>query len=223
MASISGVPAEDLRRAARLYGPSAGASIVYGLGVTEHAHGTDGVRTLTNLALLTGSIGTAGSCGINPLRGQNNVQGASDVGALPDLLPGYQKVADERSAERFEQAWGVDLDREPGLRIPDMFEAALRGELKALWVMGEDIAQTDPDSGKVEAALEACELVICQELFLSRTAERADVVLPAASFLEKEGTFVNFDRRFQRVRPAVAPPGEARTDFHILCSPSLAL
>jgi formate dehydrogenase alpha subunit len=213
---LSGVPAEDLRRAARLYGRAASPAIVYGLGITEHAHGTDGVRTLTNLGLLTGSVGTEDGCGVNPLRGQNNVQGASDVGALPDLLPGYQSVADDEAASRFEERWGVTMERVRGLRIPEMFDAALGGELKALWIMGEDIAQTDPDTAKVEAVLEACELVVSQEIFLSRTAERADVVLPAAAWLEKDGTFVNFDRRFQRVRPALPPPGDARTDFEIL-------
>jgi formate dehydrogenase alpha subunit len=213
---ISGVRAEDLVRAARLYGDASCGSIVYGLGITEHAHGTDGVRTLANLAILTGNVGTEHGGGINPLRGQNNVQGASDIGALPDLLPGYQKVSDDDAARRFEDVWGVELERTPGLRIPAMFDAALNGELKALYVFGEDIAQTDPDTGHVVAAMDACELVISQEIFLSRTAERADVVLPGASFLEKDGTFVNFDRRFQRVRPALDPPGEARTDFDVL-------
>ncbi len=213
---ISGVPAEDLRRAARIYGEAGSASIVYGLGITEHSHGTDGVRTLANLAILTGNVGTPEGGGVNPLRGQNNVQGASDVGSLPDLLPGYQRVSDDDAARRFEQAWGVELGREPGLRIPQMFDAALNGDLKALYVFGEDIAQTDPDTNRVEAVMDACELVVSQEIFLSRTAERADVVLPGASFLEKNGTFVNFDRRFQRVRPAIDPPGEARTDFDVI-------
>jgi len=220
---LSGVDPDDLRRAARLYGAAGSAAIVYGLGITEHAHGTDGVRTLANLAVLTGNVGTEhGGC-VNPLRGQNNVQGASDMGALPDQLPGYQRLSDEAAVGRFEERWGVSLDRRPGLRIPGMFDAAIAGDLKALWVMGEDIAQTDPDSSHVEAALEACELVVCQEIFMSRTAEHADVVLPAASFLEKEGTFVNFDRRFQRVRPALEPPGDARTDFDILRSVAAAL
>ena len=213
---ISGVPADQLVRAARMYGGARCGSIVYGLGITEHAHGTDGVRTLTNLAVLTGNVGTASGGGINPLRGQNNVQGSSDVGALPDLLPGYQKVSDEQAARRFEAAWGARVGRTPGLRIPAMFDAALAGELKALYVFGEDIAQTDPDTDRVTRAMGACELLISQEIFLSRTAERADVVLPGASFLEKDGTFVNFDRRFQRVRPALQPPGEARTDFEVI-------
>jgi predicted molibdopterin-dependent oxidoreductase YjgC len=213
--AVSGVPADQLRRAARLYGAASYASIYYGLGVTEHAHGTDGVRTLTNLALLTGRLGTERG-GINPLRGQNNVQGASDMGALPDLLPGYQRLDDDEAVGRFEEAWGVHLARSRGLRIPEMFDAAVDGRMKALWVMGEDICQTDPNTPHVNAAIDACELVICQEIFLSKTAERADIVFPAAAFLEKDGTFVNFDRHVQRVRPVLPPPAGARPDFEIL-------
>jgi formate dehydrogenase major subunit len=213
---LSGVPGADLAEAARWYGTARRPSIVYGLGVTEHAHGTDAVRTLANLAILRGAVGTAHGGGVNPLRGQNNVQGASDMGALPDLLPGYQPVTDPAARRRFEDAWGVSLPARPGLRIPEMFDAALTGRVKALYVMGEDVAQTDPDSAHVRAALAACDLVISQEIFLSETAQLADVVLPAASFLEKNGTFVNFDRRFQRVRPTVPTPGEARPDLDIL-------
>jgi formate dehydrogenase alpha subunit len=213
---ISGVPADDLCRAAELYGRGERRAIVWGLGVTEHAHGTDGVRALCNLAALTGSVGTADGCGANPLRGQNNVQGASDMGAMPDILPGYQKVSDADVAQRFGDAWGIEVRPERGLRIPEMFDAAVAGRLKALIVFGEDIAQTDPDSGHVRAALAACELVVSQEIFLSETASLADVVLPAASFLEKDGTFTNFDRRVQRVRPALDPPGSARPDFEII-------
>lgn len=220
---ISGVPAALLRDAARLYGEADVPAIFYGLGVTEHAHGTDGVRTLANLAILRGAVGTVRGGGVNPLRGQNNVQGASDMGALPDLLPGYQRVTDDSARRRVGEVWGANLSAKPGLRIPDMFAGALDGRVRALHVMGEDIAQTDPDSRHVRAALEACELVICQEIFLSETARLADVVLPAASFLEKDGTFVNFDRRFQRVRPALPPPGSARTDFDILMALARAL
>jgi len=220
---ISGVPAAELREAARLYGTADLPAIFYGLGVTEHAHGTDGVRTLSNLAILRGVVGTPYGGGVNPLRGQNNVQGASDMGALPDLLPGYQKVVDEAARGRIGAAWGVTLPDRPGLRIPDMFTGALDGRVHALYVMGEDIAQTDPDSGHVRAAIDACELVVSQEIFLSETARLADVVLPAAAFLEKDGTFVNFDRRFQRVRPALPPPDGARTDFDILLAVAKAL
>ncbi len=216
VAQLSGVPADHLRRAARLYGEARRPTIIYGLGVTEHAHGTDGVRTLANLAILRGAVGTDSGGGVNPLRGQNNVQGASDMGALPDLLPGYQKVADPDARHRAESVWESPVPPSPGLRIPEMFDAAIAGRLKALYVFGEDILQTDPDSAHVRTALDACELVISQEIFLSRTAQYADVVLAGAAFLEKDGTFVNLDRRFQRVRPALPPPGLARTDFEIL-------
>jgi formate dehydrogenase major subunit len=223
VAEIAGVTAESVIRAGELFGRAHKPVIVYGLGVTEHAHGTDGVRTLANLALLRGAVGVPGCCGILPLRGQNNVQGASDMGALPDVLPGYQSVADPAVRQRFSQAWGVTVPERPGLRIPAMFGAARAGELRALYVIGEDIISSDPDTGVVRDALRSCEFVVCQDIFRSRTAEFADVVFPAAAFLEKDGTFVNFERRFQRVRPAVAVPGAVRTDFDILRSLAVAM
>ncbi|MFF9062077.1 formate dehydrogenase subunit alpha [Streptomyces sp. NPDC014882] len=223
VAEITGVPAADLFAAARLYGGAERPAVVYGLGVTEHLHGTDGVRSLANLAILRGAVGTDRGYGVNPLRGQNNVQGASDMGALPDLLPGYGKVTDPGARSRAEAVWGVRIPERPGLRIPDMFAAARAGELGALWVIGEDVCATDPDSDRVTEALRACPLVVCNELFLSETARHADVVLPATSWLEKDGTFVNFDRRFQRVRPAVPAPGEARSDFAIVHALAAAL
>ncbi|WP_240197228.1 molybdopterin-dependent oxidoreductase [Nonomuraea lactucae] len=210
VAAITGIPAADLVTAARLYGQAERPAIVYGLGVTEHLHGTDGVRALANLAILRGAVGTGRGFGVNPLRGQNNVQGASDMGALPDLLPGYQKVTDPHARDRAARLWGTEIPSLPGMRIPQMFAAARAGDLRALWIIGEDVCATDPDATRVAEALETCPLVVCHELFLSETARRADVVLPAASWLEKDGTFVNFDRRFQRVRPALAPPAEAR-------------
>lgn len=216
VAAISGVREDDLVRAALLYGEAAAPAIFYGLGVTEHKHGTDGVRTLSNLAVLRGAVGPGGGGGVNPLRGQNNVQGASDMGALPDLLPGYQKVTDPAARERCAAAWRAEVPARPGLRIPQMFASARSGALKALWVIGEDVLTTDPDSTAVRAALDACPLVICNDLFLSATAAAADVVFPVAAWLEKDGTFVNFDRRFQRVREAVAPPEGVRTDFEVL-------
>lgn len=216
VADMTGVPAADLVAAARLYGRAERPAILYGLGVTEHLHGTDGVRALANLAILCGAVGTDRGYGVNPLRGQNNVQGASDMGALPDVLPGYGKVTDPAVRARAEDVWGVPVPGRPGLRIPDMFAAARAGDLRALWVIGEDVCATDPDANRVAKALDACPLVVCNELFLSETAQHADVVLPVASWLEKDGTFVNFDRRFQRVRPAVPPPGQARTDFDTL-------
>ncbi|MGW7406544.1 formate dehydrogenase subunit alpha [Streptomyces sp. NPDC054833] len=215
-AAITGVPAADIVQAARLYGRSRCPAIIYGLGVTEHLHGTDGVRALANLAILRGAIGTDRGLGLYPLRGQNNVQGASDMGALPDSLPGYHKVTDRAARARAEQVWGTPVPARPGLRIPQMFAAARKGNLRALWIIGEDVCSTDPNSSQVAAALDTCPLVVSQDLFLSPTARRADVVLPAASWLEKDGTFVNFDRRFQRVRAAVQPPGRARSDFAIV-------
>ncbi|MEU7004613.1 formate dehydrogenase subunit alpha [Nonomuraea sp. NPDC046570] len=223
VAAITGVPAADLIAAARLYGRAERPAIVYGLGVTEHLHGTDGVRTLANLAILRGAVGTGRGFGVNPLRGQNNVQGASDMGALPDLLPGYGKVNDPVARARVETVWGAPVPVRPGLRIPEMFAAARAGELRALWIVGEDVCATDPDATQVARALEACPLVVCNELFLSETARRADVVLPVASWLEKDGTFVNFDRRFQRVRAAVPPPDAARTDFEVFHALATAL
>jgi formate dehydrogenase major subunit len=223
VAHISGVCTSDLEQAAQLLGTASFPSIIYGLGVTEHTHGTDGVRTLANLAILKGAVGAPQGGGLNPLRGQNNVQGASDMGALPDLLPGYQLVTDAAARARCEKVWGAAVPATPGLRIPQMFDAALAGRVKAMYVFGENIVQTDPDAGHVRAAMQACELVISQEIFLSETAALADVVLPGASFLEKDGTFVNFDRRFQRVRPALSPPGQARTDFEVVHAVAAAL
>jgi formate dehydrogenase major subunit len=222
-AAITGVPAADIIAAARLYGRARCPAIIYGLGVTEHLHGTDGVRALANLAILRGAVGTDRGLGLYPLRGQNNVQGASDMGALPDTLPGYHKVTDPAARATAEQIWGVPIPDRPGMRIPQMFTAAREGRLRALWIIGEDVCTTDPNSHQVAAALDACPLVISQDLFLSPTARRADVVLPAASWLEKDGTFVNFDRRFQRVRPAADPPGQARTDFAIVHAVAAAL
>jgi formate dehydrogenase major subunit len=160
-------------------------------------------------------VGTATGGGVNPLRGQNNVQGACDMGALPDLYPGYQKVVDDQVRGRFEARWQTVLPATPGLRIPQMFDAARRGVLDVLWLVGEDVLTTDPDTAAVRAALEACPLVICNDLFASRTAQAADVVFPVASWLEKDGTFVNFDRRFQRVRPVLEPAAGVRTDHWV--------
>ncbi|MFI7604474.1 formate dehydrogenase subunit alpha [Micromonospora sp. NPDC049366] len=215
-ARLAGITPETLVAAARLYGTARRPAIVYGLGVTEHAHGTDGVRTLANLAILKGAVGTPECCGVLSLRGQNNVQGASDMGALPDQLPGYQRVTDDAVRARFDHAWQARVPARPGLRILDMFAAAVAGRVRAMYVIGEDIAQTDPDSGNVRRALASCELVVNHDVFPSATAEHADVVFPAASFLEKDGTFVNLDRRVQRVRAALNPPGQARSDFDIL-------
>ncbi len=219
---ITGVPAADVERAARLYGEAKRASICWGLGVTEHRHGSDSVRLIANLALLTGKIGRPG-CALLPLRGQNNVQGSSDMGALPDTFTAYRSVSDEATARLFEEAWGVTMKRERGLKLPEMLDAALDGRVKAMWICGYDIAQSDPDAARVAAALESLEFLVVSDLFQNETTKFADVVLPAASFLEKTGTFTNAERRIQLVEAAVAPPGEAKTDLEIFALVSARL
>jgi formate dehydrogenase major subunit len=213
---LTGVRAADIVAAATLYGRAARPMILHGLGVTEHYQGSEAVMLLCNLALLAGAVGRPGT-GVNPLRGQNNVQGAADMGCQPDLLPGYQPVDDPAVRRRFEAAWGRPLPTRPGRTLPRMIEAVEAGELRGLFVVGEDPAQTDPDSRRVRGALASLELLVVQELFLSRTASLAHVVLPAAAALEKDGTFTNGERRIQRVRRALAPPGGARPDWEILC------
>ncbi len=213
---ITGVAAQDIVRAARIYAQASAASIVYSMGITQHITGTDNVLTLANLAMLTGNIGRPGT-GVNPLRGQNNVQGACDMGALPDVFPGYQKVDDDAARAKFEEAWGVPLPTRPGLTVVEMINAAAEGKLRALYVMGENPMLSDPDSSHVEEALKELDLLIVQDIFLSETAQLADVVLPAAASAEKDGTFTNTERRVQRVYKALEPPGEARVDWQIIC------
>jgi len=215
-AEICGVEAEEIRRAARTFASAPSAAIVYAMGITQHTTGVDNVLSLANLAMLTGNLGKEGS-GVNPLRGQNNVQGACDMGALPNVLTGYQPVSDPQVREKFEKAWGVDyLPGNPGLTIVEMTNAILRGEVKVLYVMGENPLLSDPDIRHLREALEKVDFLVVQDIFLTETARYADVVLPAASFAEKEGTFTNTDRRVQRVRKAVEPPGEAREDSWII-------
>jgi formate dehydrogenase major subunit len=219
---ITGIPTEDLERAAHIYAEAQNASILWGLGVTEHRYGSEVVRLICNLALMCGKIGRPGSA-LLPLRGQNNVQGSSDMGALPDTFTGYQSVADEEVATRFEAKWGVQMKRAGGLKIPEMFDAAVAGDLKAMYIFGEDVAQTDPNTTHVVAALEALEFLVVQDIFENETTKYADVILPASSFLEKQGTFTNAERRIQLVEAAIDPPGDARTDFDILTTISAAL
>ncbi|MBU6297030.1 MAG: formate dehydrogenase subunit alpha [Alphaproteobacteria bacterium] len=201
---VSGVPAADIRAAARLYAKGGNAAIYYGLGVTEHSQGTTAVMAIANLAMATGNIGRPG-VGVNPLRGQNNVQGSCDMGSFPHELPGYRHVSDNAVRATFESLWGVSLDAEPGLRIPNMLDAAIDGSFKGLYVQGEDIAQSDPDTRHVTAGLEAMECVVVQDLFLNETANFAHVFLPGSTFLEKDGTFTNAERRINRVRKVMAP------------------
>ncbi len=214
-AEITGAPAEGIEQAARMYGEAQNASIAWGLGVTEHRYGSEVVQLICDLALMTGKVGRPGSA-LLPLRGQNNVQGSSDMGALPDTYSGYRPVGDEAVATAFEERWGVPLSREPGMKIPEMFDAAIAGELKAMYIFGEDVAQTDPDTAHVIKALESLDFVICQDIFETETTRYADVILPASAFLEKEGTFINAERRIQLVSPAIDPPEGARTDFEII-------
>ncbi|WP_029921682.1 formate dehydrogenase subunit alpha [Nevskia soli] len=204
MEAVTGVPAAEVRAAARLYATGGNAAIYYGLGVTEHSQGSTMVMGIANLAMATGNIGRDG-VGVNPLRGQNNVQGACDMGSFPHELPGYRHVSDGEARGQFEQAWNVPLNAEPGLRIPNMFEAALDGEFKGLYLEGEDIAQSDPDTQHVTAALSAMECIVVQDLFLNETAKFAHVFLPGSSFMEKDGTFTNAERRISRVRQVMRP------------------
>lgn len=214
--AITGVPAADIRRAARLYAQSEAAVICYAMGLTQHSTGTDNVKSVCNLAMLTGNIGRPGT-GVYPLRGQNNVQGACDMGGLPHVFTGYQSVADAESRAKFEKAWGVSLPAKPGLALTEAINKARCGELKALVIIGENPMMSDPDLHHVEQALKQLEFLVVQDIFLSETAQYADVVLPAACFAEKEGTFTNTERRVQRVRKAVEPPGQARADWEIIC------
>ncbi len=215
VAEICHIDADDLRRAARLYAKAEKAPIVYCLGVTEHSTGTEGVMSLSNLAMMVGKLGRSG-CGINPLRGQNNVQGACDMGALPGDFPGYQKVTAPGVVEKFEKAWGVPLSHEPGLHATDVFPAILAGKVKGLYIYGEDPVVTDPDTHHIITALKGLDFFVIEELFLTETARYADVILPGRSYAEKEGTFTNTERRVQRVRKAVEIPGDTRLDTDII-------
>jgi formate dehydrogenase alpha subunit len=217
---ISGIAAHDLEQAARMYAKSDKAMIVYCMGITQHTTGTDNVKSCANLAMLTGHIGRP-STGVNPLRGQNNVQGACDMGGLPNVYSGYQPVIDPNSKKKFEDAWGVQgLDDKVGLTITDMITAARKGEVKSLYIMGENPMMSDPDTSHIEHALSSLEFLVVQDIFLSETASRADVVLPAASFAEKEGTFSNTERRVQLLKKAISPPGLARADWEIIAEVS---
>ncbi|GGK57071.1 formate dehydrogenase subunit alpha [Amphritea balenae] len=212
-ASVTGIDATELRGAARIYANANNAAIYYGLGVTEHSQGSSMVMGIANLALATGNIGREG-VGVNPLRGQNNVQGSCDMGSFPHELPGYQHVADDEVRARFEAVWGVSIDNEPGLRIPNMFDAALDGTYKGMYCQGEDIAQSDPNTNHVQAALRSLECLVVQDIFLNETAKFAHVFLPGASFLEKDGTFTNAERRINRVRK-VMPPLAGMQDWEV--------
>jgi formate dehydrogenase major subunit len=220
-ASITGVPADELRAAARLYAAGPNSAIYYGLGVTEHSQGSTMVMGMANLAMATGNIGRDG-VGVNPLRGQNNVQGSCDMGSFPHELPGYRHVSDDAVREVFEDVWGRALQNEPGLRIPNMFDAALSGTYRGMFVQGEDLAQSDPNTQHVKAALAALELLVVQDLFVNETAQFAHVFLPGTSFLEKDGTFTNAERRINRVRPVMRPKTGLQ-EWEVACAIATAM
>lgn len=219
---ITGVSRENIVRAARLYGASRKAGLFYTMGITQHTCGTNNVSAVANLVMLTGNIGVE-STGINPLRGQNNVQGASDAACLPGVYPGYQKLDDPEVKAKFEKAWGVPLSPNPGLTATQMIPAALDGKIKALYIMGENPVITDPNTHHTVHSLEKLDFLVVQDIFLTETAALADVVLPSTCFAEKEGTFSNTERKVQRVRKAVEPPGEARPDLSIIMEISTRL
>jgi formate dehydrogenase alpha subunit len=219
---LTGVPWEKIVGAARCYAAHKPASILYAMGLTQHTHGTDNVLATSNLALLTGNVGKPSS-GVNPLRGQNNVQGACDMAALPNVYPGYQKVADPKKRTKFESAWGVNLPEAPGLTHVEIFNAIDDKRIQALYIVGENPLLSEADSNHVKEAIEKLEFLVVQDIFLSETAQLADVVLPAASFAEKDGTFTNTERRVQRVRKAIEPVGEAQSDWQITCQIAQAM
>ncbi|NEA34934.1 formate dehydrogenase subunit alpha [Streptomyces sp. SID13031] len=221
ISEVTGIPAEELRAAARLFATGGNGAIYYGLGVTEHSQGSTTVMAMANLAMATGNIGRRG-VGVNPLRGQNNVQGACDMGSFPHELPGYRHVSDDGARDVYQQLWGTPLLNEPGLRIPNMFDAAIDGSFRALFVQGEDIAQSDPNTAHVFAALGALDLLVVQDLFENETAKWAHVLLPGTSFLEKNGTFTNAERRINRVRPVMAPQ-TGKQEWQIICEIAQAM
>jgi formate dehydrogenase alpha subunit len=214
-AAITGVPAGDIEQAAAILWQHRPGALLFAMGITQHTCGTDNALACVNLQLLLGNLGVVGG-GVNPLRGQNNVQGACDVGALPNVLPGYERVDDPAARGRFEAAWGIAVPDRPGLTVTEIVDGAETGRIRGLWILGENAAMTDPDLNHVRRCLAACEFLVVQEIFLSETARFAHVVLPAAASAERAGTFTNTERRVQRFDPVVAPPGDARPDWWII-------
>ncbi len=213
---VCGIPADQLVEAANMFASADKGSIIYSMGITQHTTGTDNVQSIANLAMLTGNVGRR-STGVNPLRGQNNVQGACDVGGLPNVYPGYQAVTIEDNKKKFEEAWGVPLDDKVGLTIVEMLNAASEGKVRGMYIVGENPMISDPDINHVKESLEKLDLLVVQDIFLTETAELADVVLPAASYAEKDGTFTATDRRVQKLNQAIQPIGDARLDWKIIC------
>ena len=216
VAEISGISIEDLRRIAQTYAKAEKASILYAMGITQHITGVENVKSLANLAMLCGHVGRE-STGVNPLRGQNNVQGACDMGALPNVYPGYQVVTDEQIAQKFEKAWNAKLSTKIGLTVTEMLKAVGTGEVKAMFILGENPMLSDPDIQHVEESLKSLDFLVVQDIFMTETASLAHVVLPGVSFAEKDGTFTATDRRVQRVRKAIDPVGDSKPDWEILC------
>ncbi len=216
VAAITGIPAAELERAARLYASAPAASIIYAMGITQHSTGTDNVKSLANLAMLCGNMGIPGG-GVNPLRGQNNVQGACDMGALPAVFSGYQKVAEEAARNKMSQAWNAELSSNPGLTVVEILNHAEKKQIRGVYILGENPMVSDPDLNHTEKCLKSLDFLVVQDIFLTETAALADVVLPAACYAEKEGTFTNTERRVLRVRQAVPAPGSARGDWEIIC------
>jgi formate dehydrogenase alpha subunit len=212
---ITGVPSEDIEKAARMLAENRPGALLYAMGITQHIVGVSNVRSCANLQMLLGNMGIPGG-GVNPLRGQNNVQGACDLGGLPNVYPSYQKVTDSTAQSKFQDAWGVSLPLEEGMKIPEILDAAEAGALHALYVIGENPMTSDPDLNHVRKVLQNIEFLIVQDIFFTETGQYADVILPAASFVEKEGTFTNTERRLQRVRKAIDSPGEAKPDSWII-------
>lgn len=204
-AKVTGIPAAEIIRAARLFAGAGRACILYGMGITQHTTGTDNVKSIANLLMLTGNIGREGT-GFSPLRGQNNVQGACDMGALPNVLPGYQQVVNPEVRQKFETAWNCKIKDKPGLPVTEMTEAALRSEIRAMYIVGENPALTEPYTAHTRKALQKLDFLVVQDIFPTETAVLADVILPAAAFAEKDGTYTSTERRVQRVRRAVSPP-----------------
>lgn len=222
VSAITEVTIGDLERMAELYATHSPASLLYAMGITQHVTGVDNVKSCCNIAMLTGNVGIYGA-GVNPLRGQNNVQGACDMGGLPNVLTGYQPVSDSKVIEKFSQAWGVPLSQRPGLTITDMVPAMLEGRLKGLVVIGENPKLSDPDWNHLHHALKELDFLVVQDLFLSETAQVADVVFSAASLAEKDGTFTNSERRCMRINQAIAPIGDSLADWEIICRLSTAM
>lgn len=221
-AEITGVPADKIREVARAYAQAEKATILYTMGITQHSCGTHNVFSVANLSMLCGQIGRE-STGVNPLRGQNNVQGACDMGALPNVVTGYQSVTDAAVREKFGKAWNCTISEKPGLTVGEMMSAAAHGEIKAMYIMGENPVLSDADAGHVIEGLQKLDFLVVQDIFLTETAQYADVVLPGAAFAEKDGTFSNTERRVQRVRKAVEAPGQALPDWKIICEVAAAM